>query len=188
MAGEIQFSGQPGETYYTLVRNSQGQVWRPATSAFEAYSAANWSNYATAASLTQQGNSGYYTGNFPTAITANGVYLLDIRRQAGAAPLESDLAAGGGEIYWSGFSEINPAREPFERATVQASPTPVANQFAGNMTLLAQDGAYSGLVAFLSGANAGLSRRVLGYTGVSRLLICEAFPSAPAVGDEFMVG
>jgi hypothetical protein len=105
MSNEIHVPGSTGLTLYCLVRNAAGQVWRPASSAFEAYNASNYANYATTAALTEQGATGYYLGSFPAAPA--GLYRVDVRRQTGGSPAVADPAYASGELRWSGTAEVD---------------------------------------------------------------------------------
>lgn len=97
MASELQISyGVSGLTLYSVIRTTVGTVWNGA--AFVAFVGANWSTYAV--TMTEQGTSGYYVGNFP--IVALGVYNVETRVQAGGSPALTDLPAGSGIEEWTG--------------------------------------------------------------------------------------
>jgi len=101
MAGEIQLPyGTSGATLYAVVRNSAGQLWNG--SAFEAYTAANWTTYAV--TMTEQGASGFYVGNFP--VTVKGVYNVEARQRAGGSPAVTDPPVGGGSVQWNGSALV----------------------------------------------------------------------------------
>lgn len=185
MPGEIQIQSVTGQTLYALVRNGAGLVWRPSISAFEAFSAANWGNYATAIGLTEQAGTGYFVGDFPAGIVSPGTYSVDARLQSGSAAAISDASAGGGAMVWTGKSEVSPANDPMKRGVVQASPAPTTTRFAGDSALSAADRAYGGKIVFLTGANQGQSRQITGYVGSTKTISCAAFPVAPSAGDEF---
>jgi hypothetical protein len=100
MAKEIQIAyGVTGRTLYAVIRTAVGTVWNTSTSLVEAYNAADWTNYAVP--VTEQGSSGYYTGNFPSP--AAGVYHVEIRDQSGGAPSTTDPIIGSGDVDWTGF-------------------------------------------------------------------------------------
>lgn len=105
MANEIEIHGSSGLTLYGLVRNASGQVWRPATPAFENYNSANYANYATTIAFVEQGATGVYLGAFPVAILA-GNYRLDARRQAAGSPAVSDVVFAAGNFSWDGAAEV----------------------------------------------------------------------------------
>lgn len=105
MANEIQFnySANAAQTYFQ-VRNSVGQVWSTATSAFVAYATADIANYSVNA--TQQGSaSGYYAGNFPSAIVP-GVYAITAKNQTGGSPAETDPTIAVGDFQWNGSAAL----------------------------------------------------------------------------------
>lgn len=94
---EIQTQTNPGLTLYSIIRNSSVQVWNGAS--FENYNSANWSIYASAVPLTQQGNTGFYSANFPVAITAPDTYSIEIFSGTGTL---SDTFIAGGSLAWNG--------------------------------------------------------------------------------------
>lgn len=95
MAGIISHSGQSGLTTYAVIRNSSGEVWNGST--FETFTAANWSTYDV--SLVEQGNSGYYKGNFPSGISA-GVYSITLH--SGSVTHGDDVIGSDSEYIWTG--------------------------------------------------------------------------------------
>lgn len=103
MAGELQFSfGRTGRTCYFVVRNRVAQAWNTSggTGAFETYTTAVYSSYVISA--TEQGTaSGYYAGNFPTAIPP-GVYSVTAKDQLGGSPAETDPTVAVGDVQWNG--------------------------------------------------------------------------------------
>jgi hypothetical protein len=187
MAKEVQVPSATGQTLYGTVKNSAGQVWRPATSAFETYSAANWANYATAIALTEMGATGEYTGDFPTGITTAGTYAITVR--VGASPAVSDTVISMGTINWNGASEETQANVPYAPTTVASSPTPTTTQFAGGSSLSSVDNAYSGQQCeMVTGASKGVRRTIIAYVGSTKLLTLEsALPVAPSATDEFRI-
>lgn len=90
-----------GQTLYATIRNLAGQIWNG--SAFEAYATANIATYDIA--LTEQGTaSKVYAFTFPAAITASGMYFVDIYVYAVAGtPAETDSGPLWREnIDWDG--------------------------------------------------------------------------------------
>ena len=81
---------------------------------------------------------------------------------------------------------VNAYDEFYISSAVQAAPAPSPSAFAGDSGLLATDGAYTGSVVFVTGANAGLARAIVSYSS-ARLFTTEAFPVAPNAGDQFKV-
>lgn len=104
MAGKIQIQySTSGVTVYAVVRNSVGQVWSVAGSAFVTYATADLDDYDIP--MTEQGvASRYYTADFPAGITPLGVYATAIFQQAGGSPAETDSVLTGGSIDWDGSS------------------------------------------------------------------------------------
>ncbi len=99
MAGEVQFGAQHLTTNYFVVRNRISQIWNNNSSAFETYSAGNWSLYVITA--TEQGGNGYFIGNFPSTIIP-GIYSLSAHQQFGGSPAETDLRVAAGDYQWNG--------------------------------------------------------------------------------------
>jgi hypothetical protein len=102
MANEIRGVAPTGSTLYARIANSSGNYWNG--SAFEAYSAGNYSTYDVA--MTEQGASGVYTATFPSGITSAGTYEYFVHLQAGGSPAEGDLVANTGKVDWSGSASV----------------------------------------------------------------------------------
>ncbi len=105
MASELQLQTSPTQadlTVYALIRNASGLVWQTTSSTFVTYTDANLANYDVA--LTEEGtSSGYYVGDFPTAITTAGTYTATIWKQAGGAPATTDTMMGVIDaLVWTG--------------------------------------------------------------------------------------
>jgi len=101
MAKEITGVSASG-TLYSRLRNSAGLWWNGTS--FEAYSALNYANYDLP--LTEEGNSGHYTADFPSAIVTAGTYQYVVHRQAGASPAEGDTIVNTGSIDWTGTNAV----------------------------------------------------------------------------------
>lgn len=99
MAGIIECIAQTGQTLYSVIHNSSGQLWNTGGVAFENYNSAHWSNYVT--SLTEQSPTGYYSAVFPIAIPV-GKYTEVYYQGSG---LVTDAVIGNSEMYWDGTSE-----------------------------------------------------------------------------------
>jgi hypothetical protein len=105
MANELVHpAGLSGQTYRAVLRNAAGQVWRTDTAAFAAWSDAQIANYAI--TLTEQGTSGHFAGNFPAV--AAGLYSYTVYHRAGAALALTDSKQGLGTVNWDGTAEIVP--------------------------------------------------------------------------------
>lgn len=98
MANEIQGAFRTGRTVYALIRNQAGQIWNG--TAMVSYVSGNYSLYPV--TMTEQGTSGYYVGNFPTGITAPGVYNVIMKEQIGGSAAETDPDVDAGEVDWNG--------------------------------------------------------------------------------------
>ena len=100
MANEIQCTHDTGSTVYAIVRDQTGQVWSTVGSSFGSYSTGSIGDYDV--TMSEQGTaSGYFTGNFPSSITA-GVYNVVTYDQAGGSPAEGDTVIAEGTITWDG--------------------------------------------------------------------------------------
>lgn len=99
MAGVIFHSGQSGLTTYGVIHNvTAGDVWNG--SAFESFSAGNWTSYDVA--MTEQSTSGYYKANFPSSI-AEGAYHIAYYAQSGGSPsVSADTCIGSHTGVWDG--------------------------------------------------------------------------------------
>lgn len=68
----------------------------------------------------------------------------------------------------------------------KASGTPTTTTTPSTLFGNANDGAYTaGWITFLTGANAGLTRKVTGFTALSDTATHDAFPAAASAGDVF---
>ncbi len=104
MSSEVLVRGPAtGATLYFRILGSGFSVWNAATVALEAYSSANWINYGL--TLTEEGATNIYAGNFPAALPA-GVFGVDARRQTTATPLVSDVNCGTGDVQWNGTKSV----------------------------------------------------------------------------------
>ena len=106
MAGEIKFRGAgTGSTAYARILGSGSAVWSTSggTGNFQAYNAANWTDYAISA--TEQGSTGVFIANMPAAVPA-GVYDIDARNQIGGSPAVTDPGVAHGEAQWNGFKTV----------------------------------------------------------------------------------
>jgi hypothetical protein len=105
MANEIKYPYTTGKTLYGVVLNSSGQAWNVSTSVFETITSGDWANYGVA--LAEQASCGIYTGSFPGAITASGLYNVIIYAKGGSTASPTDTALGVGQISWSGAAEAS---------------------------------------------------------------------------------
>lgn len=103
MAGEVQVSYQSQKTVYALIYSpaSGAMVWNTSLSGFQTYLSQNYSGYPL--SLSEQGTSAYYVGNFPSVIPP-GDYNVVAKQQVATDPAESDPVVGQGDLQWGGSS------------------------------------------------------------------------------------
>lgn len=105
MSGELRGVTVTGKTLYAQILNKTAQHYNGTT--FETYAAGNWGNYDI--SLPEQGSSGVYVGDFPTAIVTSGTYDYLVFRQVGASPAEGDPVINTGKIDWTGSTSASAA-------------------------------------------------------------------------------
>lgn len=99
MSNEIQGVSSAG-TLYARILDGNGRAWNTTTEAFETYAAANYGNYDI--TMTEQGNSGVYVGDFPTAIETSGTFTYYVYLQSGGSPVEGDNVVNSGYVDWTG--------------------------------------------------------------------------------------
>lgn len=106
MAKELQCDAPTASTVRAQVRNrANGQVWYTVTPAFEAYSTAHVASYAV--TMTEAGTaSGYFTGDFPSAIPA-GLYDVIYFILTGGSLAEGDTKVSIEQIQWSGTAPLS---------------------------------------------------------------------------------
>lgn len=101
MASELRGIAPTGSSVYVHILNSSGQRWNGTV--FETYAAGNYSNYSI--SLTEQGSSGAFFGDFPAALTLSGTYEYLVYLQNGGSPAQGDAIVGTGKVNWSGTGQ-----------------------------------------------------------------------------------
>lgn len=95
MANEFETSAPTGTTVKVLLRNSAKQIWQTTTSTFVTWVDANRANYLI--SLTEQGTSGFFSGDMPTAITTPDTYAVEFWTGT-----SSNTFYAGGTFYYNG--------------------------------------------------------------------------------------
>lgn len=106
MAKEIQVISANGDTLYAVIFNSAGNVYSVSGDIFEAWNNANILQYAI--SMSEQGSSGIFMANFPTAPgVVAGLYSVIAKRQIGGSPAVADPGAGAGNIDWLGSKDFS---------------------------------------------------------------------------------
>src|SRR5260221_14793297 len=104
MSAIVEASGPTGFTLYFRVRNpATNQIWNG--SAFENFSAGNWSTYAN--TMTEEGATGSYTGTFPSSIAAGKDNETVYPRVGGSPPIGDTKRAGPSAIEGEGTGEIS---------------------------------------------------------------------------------
>jgi hypothetical protein len=114
MANEIQADYASGNTLYAVIRNRTGQVWHPALRAFENWGLGGHTADDYDIALTDRTGS-RYVGDFDAGIPS-GSYCIQIFRQAGATPADTDALVGSREILWTGTGELTAAKLLANRA------------------------------------------------------------------------
>lgn len=107
MAGEIYQSYLSTATLYALIfRPSDGYIWdTTGTPAFEAVGTWNDARVGDC-DIPMTASGDFHKVNFPTGITTAGVYVVQIRLQAGASPDTDDMLISQGFMEWDGTGEI----------------------------------------------------------------------------------
>jgi hypothetical protein len=108
MANEIQADYASGNTLYAVIRNRSGQVWFLAQQTFEDWGLGGRTADDYDIALTDRTGS-RYTGDFDSAVPSGG-YSIQIFRQAGATPADTDPLVSGREIAWTGTGELTAAK------------------------------------------------------------------------------
>ena len=214
MANEIQVPyGVTGQTVYTIVRDSGGDVWNG--TAFETYTSGNVGDYDTAA--IEQGASGFYISSFPGSISA-GVYSVTARDRSGLTPAESDPVIAQGSFHWDGTAEVDPFNHATDTVDVgkvsgdataadnleamleglitgsvdDSNFTPTTTAFETNLAEASDDHFNNQAVLWRSGSNAGLTFFIsdsVGKTGLmaGAKITVDTMPNAATTGDTFEI-
>lgn len=109
MANEIHHNHDTGNTLYFCAFQFDGDVFLTGGASDEPWGTGGRDADDYDEAMTEQGTgpaSGHYVGSFDTSIAA-GVYHIVVYLQAGANPVDSDMALAQGEIYWDGLSQID---------------------------------------------------------------------------------
>lgn len=104
MASELRAAGSQGLTVRARIINAAAKVWNG--SAFVTYVAGDIATYAV--TMTEQGSSGVYIGDFPIGVTSPGHYeYFSYALQAPPDLAETDPIIGTGSLEWDGSTEIS---------------------------------------------------------------------------------
>lgn len=108
MANEIQIDYSSGNTLYVVIRDTAGQVWCPSGQAFETWGDNGHASDDYCLPLTDSSGS-HYVGGFDETIPG-GSYSVQVFRQAGAAPVDTDPLVSSRQILWTGTGELTTAK------------------------------------------------------------------------------
>jgi len=114
MAYEIQADYPSGSTLYAIIRSPSGQVWHPFGRVFEEWGAGGHGINDYDIPLTDRSGS-RHVGSFDTSIPA-GSYCVQVFRQAGAGPSDTDTPVCSREIAWTGVGELTAVKMLANRA------------------------------------------------------------------------
>ncbi len=108
MANEIHADYASGSVLYATIRNRAGQVWRPATQVFE-----NWGSGGHTADdydiMLADKSGSRYVGGFDADVPL-GSYSIQVFRQVGASPSDTDTLVCSREAIWTGTGELTAAK------------------------------------------------------------------------------
>lgn len=107
MSGELRTGSSTGLNIYGQILSPSAKRWNNSTLIFETYTVGNYANYAI--TLTEQGASSVYVGDFPAGITAAGEYEIFYYRRVGGSPAQGDPLIGTGSVVWNGSSAVSSA-------------------------------------------------------------------------------
>ena len=109
MSNEIRAVTGSAQSVYAVILNSSGQFFNGAT--FENFSSLNYSTYVV--HMTEQGDTGIYFADFPSAITTSGTYDYYAKVSGGGlgAEAQGDTTANTGNIDWTGIAVIVPPED-----------------------------------------------------------------------------
>lgn len=103
MASELRGGAASGNFVYAHLFSPASVLWNG--SAFEAFDSVDYSSYDIV--MTEQGNSGIYVGDFPSAITTQGTYeAIFYTADNGSSSVEGDHIAGSQTIEWDGTAAV----------------------------------------------------------------------------------
>jgi len=104
MANEIQADYGSGHILYAIIRSRMGRAWHPAGAAFEDWGAGGHTIDDYDIPLTDKSGS-RYVGSFDAGIPG-GSYAIQVFRQVGANPADTDPLVCSREILWTGTGEL----------------------------------------------------------------------------------
>lgn len=108
MANEVSHDFTSGETLYSCRFQLDGDVFLTDGASDETWGTGARDADDYDVTMTEDGAGGHFTGDFDTSANISaGVYTVTVYTQAGANPVDADLAIGRGVIYWDGTAEID---------------------------------------------------------------------------------
>jgi hypothetical protein len=116
MPNEIQVDYASGNTLYAVIRGPAGQVWYIAGETFENWGAGGHTADDYDIALTDSSGS-HYVGDFDACVSG-GSYSIQIFRQAGAYPADTDTLVSSRQILWTGSGELTAAKILANRAVM----------------------------------------------------------------------
>lgn len=102
MSNELRIGSGSGNVVYAHIISPSARRWNG--SAFEVYASGSYPNYTI--TMTEQGTSGVYVGDFPATIATAALYEVWYYLADSVTPTEGDHVAGEGSVNWSGSSVI----------------------------------------------------------------------------------
>jgi len=108
MPNEIQVDYSSGNTLYAVIRSQAGQVWCATGGVFESWGAGGHTANDYDIVLVDTSGS-HYVGSFDGDIPA-GSYSVQIFRQLGANPADTDALVSSRQILWTGSGELTAAK------------------------------------------------------------------------------
>ncbi len=114
MAYEIQADYASGSALYAIIRSPSGQVWHPFGRVFEEWGASGHGINDYDIPLTDR-NGSRHVGSFDSSIPG-GCYCIQVFRQTGEAPADTDTIVCSREILWTGTGELTAVKMLANRA------------------------------------------------------------------------
>lgn len=108
MANEIHVDYNSGSTLYAVIRDGTGQVWHVAGQAFESWGAGGHTSDDYDIALMDTGGS-HYVGSLDGSVPA-GSYSVQVFRQLGGNPANTDPLVSNRQILWTGSGELTAAK------------------------------------------------------------------------------
>jgi hypothetical protein len=108
MANEIHVDYSSGNTLYAVIRNQAGLVWDVTGQAFESWGAGGHTADDYDIALVDASGSRYvggFDGNIPS-----GSYSIQVFRQLGTNPADTDPLVSSRQILWTGSGELTAAK------------------------------------------------------------------------------